>query len=46
MAGDDKAGLGRYRGVGGGGPGGAGLRSEARDNIAVRPSGDVSKGLR
>lgn len=45
-AGEDKAGLGRYRGVGGRGPEGAGLRREARDNIAVRPSGDVSKGQR
>lgn len=30
--------------MGGGCPGGAGLRREAKDNIAVRPSGDVSKG--
>lgn len=43
---DQAAGLGRCRGVGGregaaagGGPGGAGFRSEARDNIAVSPSG-------
>lgn len=45
-AGDDKAGLGRYRGVGGSGPGATGLRREATDNIAVKPSGDVSKGQR
>lgn len=34
-AGEDKAGLCRYRGVGGSGPGGAGLRREASDNMAV-----------
>ena len=42
-AGDDETGLDRNRETGG--PGGAGLRREANDNMAVSSSGDVSKRL-